>query len=71
MLQVADVTPEQIERATGALLPFVKEWNLALNPEDLAEIAFAVLKHYDSGESWDQIHAAVYAQIEERRSEGR
>jgi len=26
-------TPEQVERATGALVPFVQEeWNLPLNP---------------------------------------
>jgi hypothetical protein len=64
-------TSEQVERATGALVPFVQEWNLSLNPEDLAEIAYAVLVHHDSAASWNEIHAAVRTQIEEhhRRAE--
>jgi hypothetical protein len=60
-------TPEQVERATDALVPFVQEWNLSLNPEDLAEIAYAVLLHHDSAASWDEIEAAVRAQIEDHR----
>jgi hypothetical protein len=60
-------TPEQVERAIGALVPFVQEWNLSLNPEDLAEIAYAVLVHHDSDRSWDEIDAAVRAQIEDHR----
>jgi hypothetical protein len=65
-------TPEQVGRATGALGPFVQEWNLSLNPEDLAEIAYAVLVHHDSDASWDAIDAAVRAQIadHQRRAEG-
>jgi hypothetical protein len=60
-------TPEQVDRAVGALIPFVQEWNLSLNPEDLAEIAYAVLVHYDSDASWDAIDASVRAQIEDHR----
>ena len=60
-------TPEQVERASGALVPFVQEWKLSLNPEDLAEIAYAVLIHHDSEASWDEIDAAVRAQIEDHR----
>jgi hypothetical protein len=60
-------TPEQVERATGALVPFVREWNLSLNPEDLAEIAYAVLSHHDSDAGWDEIEAAVRAQLEDHR----
>jgi hypothetical protein len=63
-------TPEQVERATGALVPFVQEWDLSLNPEDLAEIAYAVLVHHDSDASWDEIDAAVRAQIAEHRRRG-
>jgi hypothetical protein len=60
-------TPEQVERATDALGPFVQEWNLSLNPEDLAEIAYAVLLHHDSDAGWDEIDAAVRSQIEDHR----
>ena len=60
-------TTEQVERASGALVPFVQEWKLSLNPEDLAEIAYAVLIHHDSEASWDEIDAAVRAQIEDHR----
>jgi len=60
-------TPEQVERATAALVPFVQEWNVSLNPEDLAEIAYAVLVHHDSAASSDEIDAAVRAQIEDHR----
>jgi len=65
MGSMADPTPEQVERGTGALIPFVQAGGLQLNPEDLAEIAFAVLKHYDSTESWEAIHGAVKVQIAE------
>ncbi len=60
-------TPEQVERVAGALFPFVEAWKLSLNPEDLAEIAYAVLLHHDSHASWDEIDAAVRAQIEQHR----
>ena len=60
-------TPEQVERATGVLALFVPAWNLSLNPEDLAELAYAVLAHHDSDASWDEIAAAVRAQIADHR----
>src|SRR5690242_17967950 len=65
-------TSTQVERAAGALVPFVREWNLSLNPEDLAELAHAVLLHHDSEATWEEIDAAVRAQIEDhrRRAEG-
>ena len=62
-----DPTPEQVERAAGALVPFVQEWNLSLNPEDLEAIAYAVLVHHDSEAGWDAIDAAVRAQIDDHR----
>jgi len=34
-----------MERAVAALLPFVREWGLQLNPEHLYELAGAVLEH--------------------------
>lgn len=52
-----------------ALVPFVQEWNLSLNPEDLGEIAYAVLVHHDSEAGWDEIDAAVRAQLEEYRQQ--
>ena len=58
-------TPEQIERGAGVLAYFVGPWNLPLNPEDLAELAYAVLLHHDSNGSWEEIGAAVQEQIAE------
>jgi hypothetical protein len=54
---------EQIEREAAALIPFVQEWGLALAPEDVDELAFAVLVHHDSGGSWEDIERAVPEQI--------
>lgn len=39
-------------------------WGLSLNPEDLDELAYAVLAHHDSVASWD---AAVRRQIADHR----
>ena len=64
------VTREQIERGTAALVPFVGAWNLPLNPEQLDELAYAVLTHgqkvgpIDPAE-WDAIDRAVRAQLED------
>lgn len=52
-----------MERAVAALIPFVQEWGLALNPEDLAELAGAVFEHYDADETWEALEAAVREQI--------
>ena len=68
--QRGDVTREQIERGAAALLPFVEAWNLPLNPEDLDELAYAVLTHgqkqgpIDPAE-WAPIDRAVREQLEE------
>jgi hypothetical protein len=58
-------TPEQMERAVAALLPYVQEWNLPLNPEHLHELAGAVLTHFDSADSFDAIDRAERTRIEE------
>lgn len=63
-------TEEQIERAAGVLGYFVTPWNLPLNPEDLEELAYAVLAHHDSTDSRDEIGAAVEARIAEHRRIG-
>ena len=60
-------TREQIERGAAALIPFVKEWDLAVNPEDLDEMAYAVLIHHDSDASWNEIDRAVRDQIADNR----
>jgi hypothetical protein len=60
-------TPEQGRRASWALVPFVEEWSLSLNPEELDELSLAVLRHHDTSESWDEVHAAVRKQIREYR----
>jgi hypothetical protein len=60
-------TPEQVERGAGVLAYFVNPWNLPLNPEELAELAYAVLVHHDSTASWEEIGAAVEEQIAEHQ----
>lgn len=52
-----------MERAVAALLPFVRAWRLQLNPEHLYQLAGAVLAHYDTDESWEELDAAVQAQV--------
>lgn len=56
-------TPEQMERAVAALVPYVQEWNLPLNPEELHELAGAVLTHFDSADSFDAIDEAERARF--------
>lgn len=58
---------EAIERCAAALIPFVHEWKLPLNPEHLDELAAAVLAHSNTGENWEQIDRAARQQIEEFR----
>jgi hypothetical protein len=58
-------TREQIERGAAALVPFVETWGLPLNPENLDELAYAVLVHHDSAATGDEIDAAVRRQIED------
>ncbi len=38
-------TEAQVRRGTIALVPFVQEWKLPLNPESLDFMAFVVLQH--------------------------
>jgi hypothetical protein len=62
---------EQVETAAQALAAFVRAWSLPLNPEDLEEMASAVLEHYDSSENWDVVHERTRAQIAEAEAKGR
>ena len=54
---------DEIERGAAALFPFVQEWKLSLNPEDLDEIVYAVLVHAQSNRSFEEIDAAVRQQL--------
>jgi hypothetical protein len=69
-------TERQMERAVTALVPYVKEWGLPLNPEQRYELAGAVLEHFDSDASFDAIDAAErerlagYARGHPRRPSG-
>jgi hypothetical protein len=47
----------------AALIPFVHAWKLPLNPEDVAEMVFAVLTHVGSDASSVEIDAAVRQQL--------
>jgi hypothetical protein len=58
---VSEPTREQIERGSSALVPFVQAWNLRLNPEELDEMAYAVLKH---GRRTGPIEDAEYEEID-------
>lgn len=62
-------TERQIVLATEALVPFVQQWNLALNPEDLGEMAWAVLTNFDregpDDVVYDEVNRAVTAQLDE------
>ena len=53
-----------MDRAVSALVPFVHHWRLALNPEQLREIAGAVLSHFDSADTLEDIDRVVRVQLE-------
>ena len=57
-------TPEQMDRAVVALFPYVEAWRLSLNPEELYELAGAVLTHFDSAAAFEEIDAAERSRIE-------
>ncbi len=59
------VAQEEWERAQYAFFPFVSEFRLGLNPEDVDEILYAVLHHSRSARTYEEIDAAVRAQIAE------
>ncbi len=66
-------TETQFRRAGCALVPFVEEWKLSLNPENLDLMAYVVLKHassqegLDSAENYQQIDDSVRELINEDR----
>ena len=56
---MSEPTHDMMRRAVSALGPFVSAYRLSLNPEDLAEIAYAVLKHANSDATMREIQEAV------------
>ncbi|MDQ5807878.1 MAG: hypothetical protein M3320_04315 [Actinomycetota bacterium] len=58
-------TPEQMDRAVAALGPWVDEWRLPLNPEHVYELAGAVLTHFDTKASFEEIDRAERERIAE------
>jgi hypothetical protein len=65
-------TEEELERAAAALFPFVEAYRLSVNPEDLDEMAYAVLKHARGAggvtqAALEEIDRAVRVQLAEER----
>ena len=64
----------QLERASNALLPFVDEWKLSLNPEQVDLMAYAALRHasseqpLESAENYTQIDRDVRGLIADDRA---
>jgi hypothetical protein len=56
---------EELGRAHAALIPFVAAYGLPVNPEELDEMAYAVLAHAVSRETLVEVHDAVKRQIAE------
>jgi hypothetical protein len=59
---MSEPTHEMMRRAVSALGPFASAYRLSLNPEDLAEIAYAVLKYANSDDDMSEIQEAVAEQ---------
>jgi hypothetical protein len=62
---VSEPTADEVLRGTTALLTFVREWGLPLNPENVDEMAYAVLLHARSDGPLEGIPPAVEQQIRE------
>lgn len=58
-------TEEEVFRAVAALVPFVHAWQLPLNPEELHEMAWAVLFHAHSDGPLAEIGDEVGIQLVE------
>jgi hypothetical protein len=65
---MTEPTRQEMLRALTALGPFVRRWGLPLNPEDMEELAYAVLRHAQSNDDLDTITAAVDEQINEHQA---
>lgn len=60
---MTEPTRQQLEQATEALVPFVKEWRLSLNPEDLELMAYVVLVYANGKYSSEEIAQGVAEQL--------
>jgi hypothetical protein len=58
-------TPEQMERAVAALLPYVQGVESPAQPRARARACWADLTHFDSADSFDAIDRAERTRIEE------
>jgi hypothetical protein len=65
---MGEPTAQELLSARTALGPFVRRWGLPLNPEDIDELAYAVLRHVGSDHVLETIEAAVEAQINEHEA---
>lgn len=63
--RMVEPSREELARAFAALTPFVAAYGLPVNPEELEEMAYAVLAHVASSEALVEIHDAVERQIAE------
>ena len=60
-----DPSKDEVERGASALLPFVRDWGVALNPEDLQLMAWVVLRYVPS----DLTHEQIIGEVAEILSE--
>jgi hypothetical protein len=61
---MTEPTEQEMHRALAALAPFVRRWRISLNPEDLHELAYAILRHARSNDDLNTITTAVNQQID-------
>jgi len=66
---MTEPTEQEMRRAVTALGPFVRRWGLPLNPEDVDELAYAVLRHARTSDDLYEIAAAVEEQIDQHETQ--
>jgi hypothetical protein len=68
---MTEPTEQEMFRAATALGPFVRRWRLPLNPEDIDQLAYAVLRHARTNNDPNEIVVAVEEQIDEHETRAR
>jgi hypothetical protein len=68
---MSEPTANELFRAVSTLIPFIRRWQLPLNPEDAEEVVYAVLLHARSDTPPDQIVVAVEHQIDQHEERAR
>lgn len=59
----------EIQKGAAALIPFVERWNLNLNPEQLDEMAYAVLRNaFREGEG-QEVYALIAKAVNQQLDE--